>query len=81
MKFKTGEVAYGSTVSAWMITHTRATDIVYFGPFDTFKEAYDWWVATGKAARVQPCFNPMISPSTAPELLWEDPVFDHAISD
>jgi len=62
------------TVGGWIITHSRATDTVYFGPFETLSEVDEWLRDVGLDRGVRPSVIPLISPGSNPANLWHDPI-------
>lgn len=66
-------------VGGWMIVHTRATDRVFFGPFATLKELDEWMRDIGIPRGVSGSIVPLVSPSSDPANLWQDPVIEGQI--
>lgn len=62
------------TVGGWIIIHGRATDTVYFGPFETLREVDEWMRNVGEDRGVRAVVIPLISPESNPANLWHDPI-------
>lgn len=60
-------------VSGFMIVHTRATDRVYFGPFKTVEEIYEWMEKVGVPHHVSGSIYPLMNPQGDPEDFWYIP--------
>lgn len=56
----------------WIIVHTRATDIVYFGPFKNYEEL-DKFFEDPKNRNIQCNVHLLISPSLDSKDYWYNP--------
>jgi hypothetical protein len=66
-------------VGGWILVHTRATDRVYFGPFETLLEVEEWMRDVGRHRGVSPTLIPLVSPASNPDNLWQDPIRDFQV--
>lgn len=61
-------------VGGWALVHCRDVDMVYFGPFATIEEAEEWLRDVGEDRGVRPHLVPLVSPTSNPRNIWQDPV-------
>jgi len=54
---------------AWIIAHTRATDVVYFGPFYSYKELDEFYSIPSNQL-IQRNLHLIILPGTSPDKYW-----------
>jgi len=60
-------------VAGFIVVHTRATDRVYFGPFKTVEDIYEWSRKVGAPHRVSGSIYPLMNPQGDPEDFWYIP--------
>lgn len=46
----------------WILHHTRSTDRVFFGPFDSYEELDEFYTTIPKAEQIQCCVELLINP-------------------
>lgn len=58
-------------IGGFFVIHYRATDVCYFGPFRTAKEALDW--SRDRASDgLRGVVVPMVHPNVDSATMWED---------
>ncbi len=57
----------------WIIHHTRATDRVFFGPFNSLTEVDNFFKNNPKAKTVSRGLELLVSPDCPPEQWWYNP--------
>lgn len=54
----------------WILHHVRATDRVFFGPFDSYQELDEFYETIPKAQQIQCCVELLINPFVCSSDNW-----------
>lgn len=64
-KFRSNQPDY-----AWIISHSRSTDVVFFGPFYSYKELDQFFNSNPESYRIKSNIQLMITPTCSPSKWW-----------